>query len=95
MEVKQLFYLVFNINYNRDNFLWSGLVCRKYLEWDEAVITSFATNKQQTTNNNKQLPNYRASPDFLLDLLDFIKSGDLYIPRDTPGHYLHILMGIL
>ena len=29
--------------------------------------------KQQTT---KQLPDYTASPDFLLDLLDFMKSGD-------------------
>ena len=25
---------------------------------------------------NEQLPDYRASPDFLLDLLDFMKSGD-------------------
>ena len=36
-------------------------------------MTSVATN---THPNNKQLPDYSASPDVLLDLLDFLKSGD-------------------
>ena len=53
--------------------IWFGLVwsAGKHLEWDEAVITSVATEQP-----NKQLPDYSASPDFLLDLLDFLKSGD-------------------
>ena len=51
--------------------IWSGLVwsAGQHLEWDEAVITSVATNQ-----TNKQLRDNRASPD--LDLLDFLKSGD-------------------
>ena len=31
---------------------------------------------QTTDQTNEQLANYSASPDFLLDLLDFMKSGD-------------------
>ena len=48
---------------NLDRLVRSG-------EWDEAVITSVATNRP-TNRTDDQLPDYRASPDFLLDLLDF------------------------
>ena len=42
--------------------IWFGLVwsAGQHLEWDEAVITSVATERP-----NKQLPDYRASPDFV------------------------------
>ena len=66
--------------------IWCGLVwsAGQHLEWDEAVITSVANNNRTTT---KQLPDYRASPDFFLDLLDFMKSEDRQIfDHIKPAH---------
>ena len=59
-------------------------VLRKIIELNEAVITSWAKHcKQtidQTTYQTTQQPAYSASPDFFLDLLDFIKSGNRHFP---------------
>ena len=52
------------------------------LESNQALVckTTFrmgwGSYNQRCNQPNEQLPNYRASPDFLLDLLDFLKSGD-------------------
>ena len=54
--------------------VWSGLVCKHHLEWDEAVITSVAT--KQPTDRPNNYPIIVPLQIFLFDLLDLLKSGD-------------------